>query len=64
MDRHAWSEALSAYKAADAEQPLDADALEGLASAAFWTGDIEVCLKAWERAYTGYLEAATSAAPR
>lgn len=55
MQRHAWSEALLDFSAADAEGPLDPGSLEGLAAAAFWAGRADDSLKAWERAYAGHL---------
>jgi ATP/maltotriose-dependent transcriptional regulator MalT len=56
MQRHAWSEAFQEFSAADAEEPLDPRSLEGLATAAFWSGRADNSLKAWERAYAGHLE--------
>lgn len=43
--------------AADAEGPLTAADLEALAEAAWWTGRLEACISARERAYAAYLSA-------
>jgi DNA-binding CsgD family transcriptional regulator len=56
MRRHAWPEALREFSAADADEPLDPGSLEGVATAAFWSGHADDSMKAWDRAYTGHLE--------
>jgi class 3 adenylate cyclase len=57
LDRHAWQEALELLRKADAEGRLEAPDLELLGEAAWWSGDINVCISARERAYGAYLEA-------
>jgi class 3 adenylate cyclase len=54
--RHAWREAYEIFSAADAEEPLGPEDLESLAQAAWWTGRLEECIAARERAYASYLE--------
>jgi len=56
MRRHAWPEAVREFSAADVDEPLDPGSLEGLATAAFWSGHADDSLNAWERAYAGHLE--------
>lgn len=56
LRRHAWQEAFEEFMAADAGGPLDRDALEGLATAAFWAGNVDQCLSAWERAHEAHLQ--------
>jgi len=38
LARHAWPEAYEHLASANAEAPLDAENMEGLAKAAWWTG--------------------------
>ena len=51
-----WAEAYELLSAADAERPLDAEALEALADAAFALGRHDEALHARERAHRAYLE--------
>ena len=55
--RHAWREAYQLLQAADQASALEPDDLESLAEAAWWNGRANDCVGAWERAYTGHLEA-------
>lgn len=57
MERHAWREAFDAFRAEDAERPLDPDDLELMAQAAWWISHVDDCLDARERAYAAYLAA-------
>jgi class 3 adenylate cyclase len=52
--RHAWTEALELYEAAESEQ-LSAQDLEQLAEAAWWLGRGDLCIAARERAHAAYL---------
>jgi class 3 adenylate cyclase len=54
--RHAWREAFDLLTAADASGGLPPEDLEGLAEAAWWTGRMDECIQARERAYAGYVE--------
>lgn len=54
LARHAWREAYDLLTAADAAEPLEPPDLEGLAAAAWWTGRLEACIAARERAFAGY----------
>ncbi len=56
LKRHAWQKAFELLSAADADEPLDPQSLEGLAWAASWTGRADECLRAWERAHAEYLQ--------
>ena len=56
IERHAWHEAYEFLSAADAADPLGPEDLENLAQAAWWTGQLESCISARERAYASYLE--------
>jgi class 3 adenylate cyclase len=55
--RHAWREAFDQLTAADQVATLNADDLEGLAEAAWWSGRADACISARERAYSLHLEA-------
>lgn len=57
LGRHAWREGYDLLTAADAVQPLSPEDLEGLAAAAWWTGRLEACISARERAFAGYTAA-------
>jgi class 3 adenylate cyclase len=59
--RYAWREALELLRAADAANPLSAEDLEALAEAAWWSGQLGVCIEARERAFRMYLDAGRSA---
>lgn len=51
MDRHDWRTAYDVLSKADASDPLAPDALELLADAAWWTGQLPVAIEVRERAY-------------
>jgi class 3 adenylate cyclase len=57
VGRHAWREGYELLDTADAVAPLSPEDLEGLAAAAWWTGRLEACISARERAFVGYLDA-------
>ncbi len=57
MRRHAWREAYDLLDAADAAAPLSPEDLEALAGAAWWTGRLDSCIAARERAFAGYMGA-------
>jgi class 3 adenylate cyclase len=52
--RHQWGEALEGLTAADAVHSLEPDDLLLLADAAWWSGDPDGAVVAFERAYAGY----------
>jgi DNA-binding CsgD family transcriptional regulator len=54
--RKAWSEAFEALSRADAEEPLGADDLEALATAAYMLGRDDEYLDLLQRAHHGHLE--------
>jgi class 3 adenylate cyclase len=58
--RYAWREALDQLRAADAATPLAAEDLETLAEAAWWSGQLGICIDARERAFRAYLDAGRS----
>ncbi len=57
FDRHAWQEAFDLLAAADASGGLAPEDLESLAEAAWWTGRMDDCIQARERASAAYIEA-------
>jgi class 3 adenylate cyclase len=57
LGRHAWQEAFDGFHAADAETPLGGPDLEALAEAAFFTADVDVRERAYERAFKAHLTA-------
>ena len=57
VSRHAWHEGFDLLSEADRLEPLGPQDLEGLAQAAWWTGKLDKCIAARERAYSLYLEA-------
>jgi class 3 adenylate cyclase len=57
VHRHAWREAFELLTAADKGTALNADDLDGLAEAAWWSGHALECISARERAFALYLEA-------
>lgn len=59
--RHAWREAFEQLTAADQAASLNADDLEGLAEAAWWSGRADMCISARERAYLLHVEAGRDA---
>jgi class 3 adenylate cyclase/Flp pilus assembly protein TadD len=56
MSKNAWSEAYRLLKEADTAETLSADDLAALAEAAWWTGRIDDCIEARERAYNSFLK--------
>ncbi|MGH8911152.1 MAG: LuxR family transcriptional regulator, partial [Acidimicrobiia bacterium] len=52
--RHQWADALESLTAADSAHALEADDLLLLADAAWWSGDPDGAVVAFERAYAGY----------
>ena len=54
--RHAWREAFDLLRAADATTPLSPEDLESLGEAAWWSGLLDACIDARERAYRQYLD--------
>jgi hypothetical protein len=57
VSRRAWPEAYDHLTAADASGGLSPEDLEGLAQAAWWTGQLADCIAARERAYVAHLDA-------
>src|SRR5262245_65617274 len=55
--RHAWTEALEAFDAADQAGGLDPDALEQMGEAAWWAGRPDAADDAFERAFEAYVAA-------
>jgi class 3 adenylate cyclase len=55
--RHAWQEAFDLLSQADATAALPPENLETLAYAAWWTGRLEACISARERAFAARLAA-------
>lgn len=60
LERHAWSEALTLLKQADAAKELDAEGLEMLADAAWWTAQPAESLAARERAFAAFVAAGST----
>jgi tRNA A-37 threonylcarbamoyl transferase component Bud32/tetratricopeptide (TPR) repeat protein len=56
LARHAWREAFDIFSKADAARALSAEDVERLAESAWWTGRIDDCIAAHERAYTAYMD--------
>lgn len=54
--KHAWREAFDLLRAADSERELAPQDLQQYAEAAWWTGRLEDCISARERAFAGYME--------
>ncbi len=57
MRRHAWPEAVEALAAADRGGGLEADDLQLLGNAYWWSGRPDEATEAFERAFTAYSEA-------
>lgn len=57
LARHAWRSAYEKLAAADGLEALLAADLEGLAEAAWWSGRLDECIAARERAYAGHTAA-------
>ena len=60
IERHAWTEAVDVFAAADAEDRLGAEDLERLGTAAWWAGEPDKATEAQERAFAGYEDAGRS----
>ena len=60
IDRHAWTEAVEAFTAADGSGGLGPADLEQLAAAQWWSGHPDEAAEALERAFAGYNEAGQS----
>jgi len=54
---HSWHEGFDLLSEADKLEPLSAEDLEALAQAAWWTGRLDQCIAARERAHSLYIEA-------
>jgi class 3 adenylate cyclase len=55
--RHAWRDAYELLRSADGEGRLEAEDLQDLGEAAWWTGHLEEALSLRERAYAAFVEA-------
>lgn len=55
--KHAWYDAFDLLSGADQGDGLSAEDLESLAQAAWWTGRLDGCISARERAFSSYVEA-------
>jgi class 3 adenylate cyclase len=55
--RHAWREAYELLRSADGDGRLEAEDLQNLAEAAWWTGRLEEALALRERAQVAYVQA-------
>lgn len=55
--RYAWREGYELLVDADAAAALSPEDLEGLAASAWWTGRLESCISARERAFLAYMAA-------
>jgi DNA-binding CsgD family transcriptional regulator len=51
LERHLWGEAYELFAAADSAETLGPDEIESLAIAAGWSGRLDECIRAWERAH-------------
>lgn len=60
MERHAWTEAIEAFSAADRDAGLEAGDLEALGTAAWWAGQPDESTEALERAFAAYADAGRS----
>jgi class 3 adenylate cyclase len=58
--RHAWRDAYDLLRSADEDGRLEAEDLQNLAEAAWWTGHLDEAIALRERAYTKYSEAGDS----
>jgi class 3 adenylate cyclase len=56
IDRHSWREAFDLLTEADASGLLEPQDLESLGEAAWWTGRLDDCIDARQRAYSAYVE--------
>src|SRR6266545_2394644 len=55
--RHAWTEAVEAFMAADRERPLSPEDLQKLGTAHWWTAHPDEATEAYERAFAAYTDA-------
>lgn len=55
IDRHAWQEAYELLRDADAQGELSPEQLEQLGECAWWTGRLDECIEARERAFRTFL---------
>lgn len=55
--RHAWRQAFDLLSEVDSSEALEPEDLERLGEAAWWTGRLDDCIGARERAYAGYVAA-------
>jgi class 3 adenylate cyclase len=55
IERYAWREGYDLLEGADAAAALAPEDLERLAAAAWWTGRLDACISARERAFAGYM---------
>src|SRR6476661_6417842 len=60
MDRHAWTEAMEVFGAADRDGGLSAADLERLGTAAWWAGRPDEAAEALERAFNSHTDAGRS----
>ncbi len=60
MDRHAWTEAMDVFAAADHDGDLAPGDLELLGAAAWWAGQPDQATEALERAFAGYADSGQS----
>jgi class 3 adenylate cyclase len=56
VEKHAWREAYALLTEANGNERLSADDLSALAEAAWWSGQVDDCIDARERAYATYLD--------
>ncbi len=60
MERHAWTEAIEGFVAADHGEGLAPGDLEMLGTAAWWAGEPDQATEALERAFAGFTDAGQS----
>jgi class 3 adenylate cyclase len=60
LERHAWSEAVEGFLAADREGGLGPEDLERLGAAAWWAGELDRSSEALERAFAVYTDTGRS----
>ena len=56
VEKHAWREDYALLTEANGARRLSADDLSALAEAAWWSGQVDDCIDARERAYATYLD--------
>src|SRR5712691_4171245 len=57
LRRHDWQTAFDQFSAAGRRRDLSARDLESLAEAAWWSGHLDACIDARDRAYRAYVDA-------